>query len=53
MFMDIKLVKIVINGSIVSQNRSFLGENGQNLIILAYFGRKDDVICQHFGKVIK
>ena len=51
-FMDINLVKYIINGANLVKVGHFFGENGQNRVILAYFGRQNDVICQNLGKVV-
>ena len=51
-FMDINLVKYVINGTNLVKIGTF-GENCQNRVILAYFWVHNDVICQNLGKVVK
>ena len=50
--MDRKVVKHVTNG-VNSVKIGHFGENGQNCVILAYFGGQNAVICQTFGRVVQ
>ena len=47
--MDRNVVKNVINGVNLVKIGHFC-ENGQNRVILAYFGGQNDVICKKFGE---
>ena len=42
--------KISLMGSIWPK-MVIIGENGQNCVILAYFGAQNDVICQKFAEI--